>query len=397
MNKKMKIVQINGGVYGSAGNIMFQIAETARASGHEVICFSPVTQKKQISDKSLNYINIGSYYGRKINYLLDFLFSKTNFFSVFETFKLIKQIEAFDPDVIHLHTMHGAYVNLGIFFKFLKKYSKKIIITLHDCWMFTGRCYHFTISGCKKWKTGCAGKCPYGKMNYPMSLTNSSRRMMKYKINCYDNLQNVTIITPSEWLAGLAKQSILKKFEIKVINNGIDLSIFRPLEMEHDKRFTLIGVSYGWSYNKGLDLFIRLAEILDESYRIILVGTDDNVDKLLPKNIESIHRTDNQEELVKLYNQSDLFIQTTRQDTFPTVNIEALACGLPVITFSVCGSPEIIDSSCGVCVNDFDSLVREIKRQKETRHLKKENCLARSKKYDRLERFQDYVRLYEKE
>ena len=215
----------------------------------------------------------------------------------------------------------------------------------------------------------------------------------------------MTIVTPSQWLAGLVKESYLKDYPVRVINNGIDVDVFKPSDsnfrVQHNiptNKFILLGISFGWGKRKGLDVFVELANRLaSNKYQIVLVGTDEKVDKLLPPNIISIHTTQNQKELAEIYTAADLFVNPTREENYPTVNMEALACGTPVLTFKTGGSPEIIDETCGSVVpcDDIDALESEIRRICETNPYSTEDCLKRAESFDMNLRFKEYVKLYE--
>ena len=213
----------------------------------------------------------------------------------------------------------------------------------------------------------------------------------------------MTLVTPSEWLAGLVKQSFLKDYSVQVINNGIDLSVFKPTESNFREKYNcegkkvLLGVAFDWGERKGLDVFIHLAKWLDDSYQIVLVGTDDNTDEMLPDNMISIHKTQNQRELAEIYTAADLFVNPTREDNFPTVNIEALACGTPVLTFRTGGSPEMLDETCGAVVecDDVAAMEREIIRLTNEQSLCEKNCLTRAKSFDGSKCFEKYIELYD--
>ena len=221
----------------------------------------------------------------------------------------------------------------------------------------------------------------------------------------FSGVDNMTIVTPSEWLKDLVKQSFLNDYPVKVINNGIDLSVFKPTESDFRSRYGIpeskrivLGVAFGWGKRKGLDVFVDLAKRLDgENYQIVLVGTDPAVDKHLPDNVISIHRTHDQTELAELYTAADIFVNPTREENYPTVNMEAIACGTPVLTFRTGGSPEIVDESCGSVVecDDIDALEREVIRICTTNAYSKEDCLAHAKSFDKNERFKEYIELYE--
>lgn len=289
-------------------------------------------------------------------------------FSYFKTLSFLKKVKKYSPDIIHLHNIHGSYLNLKLLFKFIKKNNIRVIWTLHDCWSFTGHCPYFDMINCEKWKKGCYN-CPAYK-NYPKSYMDNSKINYRFKKRIFSGVDKMTIVTPSKWLGNLAKQSFLEEYQFKVINNGIDLNIFKPTESDFrqkyhcEGKFVLLGVAFGWGPRKGIDVFVDLAKRLDDRFQIILVGTNEKTDKILPDNIISIHRTNNQKELAEIYSAADLFINPTREENYPTVNMESLACGTPVLTFDTGGCAEIPDESCGMVVakDDIDSLYNEIIR-----------------------------------
>lgn len=399
----MKILQINSGNFGSTGNIMLGIAEAARAQGH--VCYTACpdarsTRKKVCRDQ----IFIGNRYARNLHIQLGKLTGYQGVFSILDTWQFLRKLDGIGPDVIHMHNMHNCYINLPMLFRYIKRKQIPVVWTLHDCWTFTGYCPHFLIAKCEKWKTGCY-KCPQYK-NYPESYVDRSVQMWKLKKKWFTGVQNMTIVTPSQWLADLAKQSFWKGERVQVIHNGIDLSVFKPTENDFAREYgipenkkILLGVSFCWEERKGLDVFLELANRLEkDKYQIVLVGTDDQVDKLLPEYIISIHRTQNQQELAEIYSAADLFVNPTREENYPTVNMEAIACGTPVLTFRTGGSPEIPDASSGSVVpcNDIQGMEDQIRRICQDKPYSKEACLNRAKTFDRGERFLEYVRLYEK-
>ena len=402
----MKIAQINMTPYGSTGKIMLQIAQTAQSFGHNVACFTTEifsVEGRKTRVKAPNLFYYGSFYENMIHNYLGKLFGLNGFFSYFGTKQLIKKLKKFSPDIVHLHNLHSFCINLPVLFKYLRKSGVQVVWTLHDCWAFTGHCAHFTLVGCEKWKAKCY-KCPQIKA-YPKSYIDSSKTMYDYKRKLFTSIKNLLFVTPSQWLADLLKQSFLKDYPVEVINNGVDLSIFKPQPGDFRKqygisedKFILLGVAFDWGKRKGLDVFIELSKRLDEDkFQIVLVGTDDNADKQLPKNIISIHRTQNQMQLAEIYTAADLFVNPTREDNYPTVNIESIACGTPIVTFNTGGSPECIDESCGSVVpyDDNEALCKEIIRICERRPFSKENCLQRAKSFDMKEKFKEYIKLYE--
>ena len=252
---------------------------------------------------------------------------------------------------------------------------------------------------CGRWKVQCE-KC-IQRREYSWFF-DRSRELFERKKRLFSGL-DMTIVTPSQWLAGLVKESFLKDCPVKVIHNGIDLGVFRPGEGDFRQRYALegkkllLGVSFDWGVRKGLDVFCELARRLPEDYRIILVGTNDRTDRLLPENILSIHRTQDQRELAQIYSAADLFLNPTREENYPTVNMESLACGTPVLTFRTGGSPEIIDGTCGAVVDcdDVDSMEKEIIRICTERPYTREACLRRARSFEQKERFKEYLILYE--
>ncbi len=397
----MKTVLINSCNFGSTGNIMLEIAETAENGGYTAAVCYPQSRDNSRKQKEKDFI-IGTRFSRNIHLQLAGITGLNGCFSYFSTLKLLKKLDKLKPDIIHLHNLHNCYINLSLLFKYIKKHNIKTVWTLHDCWAFTGHCPHFDMIGCDKWKTGCYS-CPQYK-EYPKSLFDNSKYMYRLKKKWFTDIKDMTIVTPSEWLASLVKESYLKDYPVKVINNGIDLNVFKPTESDFREKYALenkyivLGVAFGWGKRKGLDVFIELAKRLDKGkYKIVLVGTDDNIDKLLPDNIISIHRTQNQTELAEIYTAADVFANPTREENYPTVNMESVACGTPVVTFNTGGSPEMLDETCGAAVakDDNDAMYNEIIRICEAKPYSMEACIKKAKGFDKNEKFGEYIRLYE--
>jgi glycosyltransferase involved in cell wall biosynthesis len=401
----MKIAIINMTYKGSTGKIMLQIAELARRFNYTVKTYSPMYYNRKNKIEPLlteHHFNWGSVSESFFHHYAGTLLGLNGLFSLIGTKQLIKQLDSFKPDIIHLHNLHNFTINLPLLFRYIKKENIRVVWTLHDCWAFTGLCPHFTMAKCDKWKEGC-GDCPQ-KSAFSKSVVDTSNVMYKLKKKWFTGLDNMILITPSQWLADLVKQSFLGAYPVKVINNGIDLDVFKPTQSNFRNKYNisgtkkiLLGVAFGWGKRKGFDVFLELAQRLDnEKFQIVLVGTDDNVDKLLPDSIISIHRTENQQELAEIYSAADLFVNPTREENYPTVNMESVACGTPVLTFNTGGSPEMLDEKCGcvVACDDIDSLENEIIRICEQMPYKKEDCIERSKKFDSTMNFEKYIELY---
>lgn len=392
----MKILQINAtcGV-GSTGKICVGISRlltennvdnyilySSRSNGYEL----------GISCADDKYI--------KLQALKSRVFGNYGFNSVAATKRMIAEIERLGPDVVHLHNIHGHDCNLEMLFGYFRKNKTRLIWTFHDCWAFTGYCTYFTAVKCEKWQTVCSDCIQ--KSGYSW-FSDKSHKLFCKKRELFKGI-DMTIVTPSLWLADLLKQSFLSEYPVKVINNGIDLDVFRYDSGDFRRKYALenkkvvLGVSMGWDERKGLDVFVELAKRLPEEYKIVLVGTDDNADRLITDNIISIHRTENQQELAKIYSAADVFVNPTREDNYPTVNIEAIACGTPVVTFKTGGSPEMIDESCGSVVecDDIAALEKEIIRICTDKPYSRENCTIKAKSFDKNVRFKEYLKLYER-
>lgn len=395
----MRIVQINGGAKGSTGKIMFGIAELAKAKGYDVMCASPITTTNRDAGEGCGYYRIGTFNSRRINVLLSRITGFNGCFAWIETYKFLKKLDEFKPDIIHLHNLHDSYINLPMLFSYIKKNNIPVVWTLHDCWAFTGQCPHFTIAKCNRWKTGCYDCRQYHE--YPSSLYDNTKKMWQLKKQWFTGIKHLTVVTPSKWLAGLVKESYLKSYPVKVINNGINLNVFKPRKSNFREQYSIpksriivLGVAFGWGYKKGLDCFIELAKELDKNkYQIVLVGTDDEVDETLPDNVISIHRTENQEKLAEIYTAADVFVNPTREENYPTVNMEAVACGTPVITFRTGGSPECVDENTGFVVDSFCELLEMINKNQYT-EASQVRCIKSSRRFDDKTKYGEYINLY---
>ena len=390
-----KIVQINTtcGV-GSTGKIAVSISELLTDRGIENnILFSTAT----------NGYGLGIACGKpgytKIQALKSRILGNYGFNSHVETKRIIAELERLSPSVVLLHNLHGHDCNLEMLFSYFRQKQTKLVWVFHDCWTFTGYCTHFTYAKCDRWKNACHHCTQRKQFSW---FFDRSATLYQRKKALFSEL-DLTIVTPSQWLADLVKQSFLKEYPVKVIHNGIDLSVFRPTPSDFREKyhipqdkFVLLGVAFGWGRRKGLDVFVELSRRLDpEKYQIVLVGTDDAVDKNLPENILSIHRTQNQQELAEVYTAADLFVNPTREDNYPTVNMEAIACGTPVVTFDTGGSPESVDESTGVVVDcdDVDALEQKIIRISHISPFDTDNCIRKAKSFDGTARFEEYLNL----
>jgi len=390
------LLQINTVVNrGSTGRIAEEIGLMALSHGWE--SYIAYGKRNPISNNKL--IRIQGKWGFLWHLLMSRLFGLHGYSSKYATKRFIRKIEEIKPDIIHLHNIHGYYLHIPIFFEYLAHCGKPVVWTLHDCWIMTGHCTHFVNINCRKWETGCFN-CPIYK-EYPASwFWDRAKQNYAIKREIFNSVPNLHLIPVSEWLKELLKRSFLKHQDIKVINNGIDLNVYNTKKKERkDGRFKIIGVASVWTPTKGLKDFFALRDLLDENYEITLVGVNKKLMQSLPKGIKGIVRTDSVQELVNLYSESDLLFNTTYADTFPMVNIEALACGTPVLTYKTGGSPEILDEKTGIVIEQGDvqkaaNMIKAIKTGKI--HLSSELCRERAvKQYNKIERYKEYFQLYE--
>ncbi len=362
----MKVLQINS-VCGirSTGRICTDIAESLEKQGHQCkIAYGREIVPKQYQKYA---VRIGSNLSVKNDAFFTRLFDNAGFNSTHATKKFIKWVKEYKPDVIHLHNLHGYYINIKILFDFLAKSNIPVVWTLHDCWAFTGHCAHFALKKCNKWQTQCF-QCP-SKKSYPKSIfIDASKRNYKIKKRLFTSVPNMTIITPSDWLKSLVEKSFLGKYPVKTIHNGIDLDVFKPTQSDFraqhgliDKKI-ILGVASAWGKGKGLDDFIELSKKLGDEYKVVLVGLTKEQAKNLPKEILVIERTNSVEQLAQIYTAADVFVNLTHNDTYPTVNLEAQACGVPVLTYNVGGSVESVPQSNIVNENDIDGMIELINK-----------------------------------
>lgn len=392
----VKVLQINSVCgYGSTGRIAVEISESLQTSGHE----SLIAYGRGSAPQGVKSLRIGSDVGVNIHGVLSRLTDRHGFYSRMATKEFLKQAEQFNPDVVHLHNIHGYYINIELLFEWLVKVNKPVVWTLHDCWAFTGHCSHFDHVRCEKWKTEC-GSCPQ-KKEYPASLlADASTTNYRDKRRLFTAVKTMIITTPSEWLAGKVRQSFLKSYPVYAIPNGIDLSLFKPVGSGFREKnglvgkSILLGVANKWDEKKGIGDFARLSGDLDAAYQIVLVGVDDA--QPLPQNIMRIKRTQNLQELIEIYSAADIYINTSVEETMGMTTVEALACGTPVIVYNVTAVPESVDKTCGVVIEkgDYESLKSTILSFRNY-EFKQEDCRLQAAKYNKKDMHHAYLKLYE--
>jgi len=360
----MKVLLINSVCgYSSTGGICIDLAEALQMQGHE--CFIAYGQ---LTTEYVNSYKIGSVPENHMHNLCSRITGKQGYFTKNGTRKLIDYIATINPDVIHLHNLHGNYLNLELLFNYLALANKPVVWTLHDCWAFTGKCAHYTDIGCYKWQTQC-NHCPQLKKYPPSIILDRSSVMFEDKKRWFNSVKNMTITPVSNWLAGEVNQSFLAKYPIVPIYNWIDQTIFKPTTLNirkklgiDENKFMILGVSAGWSANDyKLKEFIRLSQLIAEDMQIVLVGGKNKLESL-PDNIIHIPYVSNKTELAAIYTTAGVYVHLSVEDTFGKVIAEAMSCGTPAIVYNSTACPEIIGEGCGYVVEkgDLDGIVRNI-------------------------------------
>ncbi len=366
----MRVLLINE-VFGttSTGKICAQIAEKMEQQGNEVKVaygrWADVPEKYQ----HLAYY-IGSDFEVKLHGIQTRLFDKHGFGSKHATKKFLDWVEKYKPDLLWMHNIHGYYINVEMLFEWIKKNpDMQVKWTLHDCWAFTGHCSYFTKIGCSQWKT-CCKYCEQLRC-YPACYTKGNvKKNFERKKKAFTGVKNLTLITPSNWLANLTRQSFLKEYPVSVCYNTIDQNVFKPTQGNVRRKYNIqdkkivLGVANVWEERKGLYDFLKLAQLLNERFIIILVGLNVRQMKELPSNIIGIQRTNSQQELAEIYTAADVFINLTYEDNYPTVNLEAQACGTRVITYNTGGCKETLwlDNSIAIECGNIEKVKAELER-----------------------------------
>ena len=392
----MKVLEINS-VCGirSTGRICTDLADVLKENGHECkIAYGRETATEKYKDISYR---IGSDADIKLHALKARLFDSAGFGSKKVTEGLIEKIKEYDPDIIHLHNIHGYYIDIEILFNYLAAADKPVIWTLHDCWAFTGHCAYFTTAACDRWKSECCD-CPM-KKSYPSSiLLDRSKQNWNKKKALFTSVKNMTLVTPSEWLAWLVRQSFLGKYPVKAIPNGIDLAAFKPTKSNFREKYGLqnkkviLGVATAWSERKGLNEFKELASLLDEDYKVVLLGLNAEQIKDLPQNILGLPSTDTLEELAGIYTEADVFVNAGKEETMGLTTVEAMACGTPAAVSNLTAVPEVVTPDGGIVLEKLtaEGIKQGIEKVLGTAF----NTRKNAEKYEKKQQYFKYLNLY---
>ena len=410
-----KLFYISGSVnFGAPGRIVEQLGLLAQKHGYEVLVAHSTRNENPtqlphfaMTTKCDEVMHAA---GAKFMDLHGLLSSR-------KTQQMVERIKDYQPDIIHLHNIHGYFCNFKVLFEYLDSIDTPVVWTMHDCWPFTGRCFHFVGVDCYKWRTGCHD-CK-AEPGYTVSkYYDRSKELYALKKRLFSSVKRLTLVPVSDWQAAFLKDSFLKDCNVHTIHNGVDIEKFRPmngnrLRDKHklDGKFVILGVASPWNTRKGLDDFYRLRTMLSDEFAVVMVGLTSKQIEKLPNGIIGIARTESQQELAEYYSMADVFVNLTYLDTFPTVNLEALACGTPVVTYRTGGSPEAIaDVACeleyktgalryptGMVVEqgDVEGIIRSI-RELRQRPISANVCRQRAvEHFDKDKCFAEYIRLYE--
>ncbi len=397
----MKVVQINAVANsGSTGRIAEEIGNVLIANGHE----SYIAYGRGNATSSSKLIKIGSTFDLLLHGLYTLFCDKHGFGSKRATKLLVKKLKKYKPDLLALHNLHGYYLHLPTLFTYINESDIPVVWTLFDCWAFTGHCSYFDDIDCNKWKTHCSN-CP--KFNhYPASFIDNSWSNFSVKKELFTSVKNLALITHSTWLGDLVRSSTLRSCELYVTPSAINLDLFKPTKSNLRDRFNLenkiilLGCASVWSSRKGYEDFVELSYRLNAEFQIVMIGLNKRELDRLPAHILGLRRTESVTELAQWYTVASVFLNLTRQDNFPTTNIEALACGTPVITYNTGGSPESIDKQTGFVIEkgDFTGIIDKINALVNTNSKDiSEACRNRAEKlYDKKTRYLDYLEIFEK-
>lgn len=396
----MKVFQLNTfcGVK-STGRIANEIAKLVENDGGKCLIGYGVPGISE--DYERFAYRIGSKLERKIHAVIRKLFDAEGYGSLIATRRLIHKMKEFQPDLIHLHNLHGCYLHLPSLFRYLQKSNVPVVWTLHDCWPFTGHCAYFDFCGCTKWKKGCSN-CPQQK-SYPVCIgLDGSKRNYAMKKKAFSRLNNLTFVAPCQWMTQPLSASYMGKYPVRVIPNGVNLEVFKPTAGDLRQRYHLenkkicLAVAAEWDERKGLKFIQQASEQLGSEYVFVVIGLEKHQMNGLPQNVLPLERTADTNELAAWYTAADCLVNPTLEDNMPMVNLEALACGTPVVVFETGGCPEAVTRECGAVVpqSDVELFCKEIQRVSNNSAEMEKACLDRSRHFDCRNTFQAYLQLY---
>ena len=350
--------------WGSTGRIAEQVGSLAKDNGWNVMIAHGARYQ---NPTQFSHYQVSSSFEEKMHWGISQFWDGQGRGSWFATKRLLKEIDAFQPDVVHMHVIHGYYINYGLIMNYFKEKNIPVVWTLHDCWAFTGHCAYFTAANCEKWKTQC-GQCPIPH-DFPNTYLDRSKANYNRKKQVYGDMQNLVLAPVSQWLGDLVKESFLGKHDIQVVYNGIDVDVFKPSvsnfkeKLGIEGKYLLLGVAQGFDERKGLKDFFKLSEMLPDDYQVVLLGAMEDEIAIAPTSVIALPKTESLQELVEAYSAADVLLSLSYEETFGLTPVEAMACGTPAIVYNNTAQPEHITPETGFVVEngDLDTLVTRIK------------------------------------
>ena len=390
------LLQINSVVNtGSTGRIAEQLGVLAISQGWE----SYIAYGREARESQSRLIKIGNKWDVNFHAIGSILTDRHGLFSKFATKRFLQQVDIIQPDVVHLHNLHGYYINVPMLLRYLKQKNIPTIITMHDFWLMTGHCAYINQS-CDRWKTGC-GNCP--RLNqYPAAKFDNTKANWKWKASLFVDMPNVTLVPVSYWLGRYVDESLLKNVKQNVIYNGIDTNVFKPFDGEASvkgvdwSRFTIMAIATRWTEANGYQDMMKLSSILSDNCQIVMVGLDEQQMSNLPKNIIGFRKTESFTQLQELYTKSDVIFNPNREVTFGLVTAEAMACGTPAIVFRDTAGEEIVDEQTGFVVDTIEGVIDLISRIRALEKKKMSDaCRFRvNELFNADKQYQKYIDLY---
>lgn len=395
----MRILQVNA-IYGSksTGTIVKDIDLLLQSESHE----SYVAFQKS-TEVPTNGYKIGNKLDYKIHALLTRLLGKQGYFSIASTKKFLKYIDKIKPDIVHLHNLHSNYINLNMLLEYLAIKNIHTVITLHDCWFFTGKCFHYQVANCNKFKDSC-GDCPLLKNDVPSWFFDPTAQVLSDKKKLFNNIKSLTVVGVSNWISSEAKKGIFKDKDVVTIHNGVDINIFRPTSSKIREKlglkdeFVILGSADKWLNPLNRQVFNYIISNITPEMKIVIFGCNKDQQKQLPESVIGIGYITDRNEMAKIYSMADVFVNLTLEEALGLVNIESLACGTPVITYESGGSPETISERTGIVITkgDKEALLKAILKIKDRgKTFYEQKCLNHVEKNFIVEdRYKEYVDLY---
>lgn len=397
----MRVLQVNAtyGV-GSTGKIVQDILNCCETHGIEgYVAYSTSNLPASLVPKGYKIGNVPS---EKWHALLSRIGGRQAYFNRFNTWLFLRYLDKIKPDIVHLHNLHSNYIHLNMLLNYLAKNDIVTVITMHDCWYFTGGCFHYTNAGCNKWQYSC-GNCPKRRDDTPAYLFDSTKKILQDRKEYLTAIPRLYLVGCSQWVADEARKSVLKNCNIRHLYNGFDLNVFKPSpsnlvqRLGIEGRHILLGPASKWLSGVNKDTLEYFIINMPKDYMLILFGYIGE-DKVLSDNVMLYGYTSGREEMAQLYSMADVFVNCSREDTLSSLNLESQACGTPVVTYEATGSKETVDGVCGYAVETGNAEALWLGSKKVVEKGKSsfaEACVNMIKKqFNKVDNYNKYIQLY---